>query len=62
MTSCSRCGARLVREGSDVECQNGCDLNAPEPEEEQHSEAVWDRSLTEDYRLSQVQAAARRLK
>ena len=80
MTSCPRCGARLVREGSDVECQNGCDLNAPEPKEEQDEQneiakreqesadaEIWDapardRSNSEDYRLQQVQKAARRLK
>src|ERR1051325_3710637 len=29
-TNCPRCGPRLVREGSDMECAAGCDLNKPE--------------------------------
>lgn len=61
MTSCPRCGARLVREGSDVECQNGCDLNAPDDDysDENYS---GPRGREAEYESRHQQEAARRLK
>ena len=59
MTHCPRCGARLVREGSDMECQNGCDLSEPDYADDDYN-GPRGREAEQELQYRQVQA--RRLK